>query len=197
MAEPVADAKIEYYNHGLKSMMGRGTQKGVVRTTADGKFTVKGRGSTLSVVASKEGYDHASDFGNGVGSARNFDFGFAPDGGRRYMDPASPSKLTLVKKGELEPLILGEARYEPLEANGDVLRVYLDQSGNGHALDFQLDVDSAPTGAYVVPFVWSAVIRAPQGQVFEQTGLGYEAPQEGYSDEVRLGYDKSQLRNGW
>jgi hypothetical protein len=197
--QPVADAKVEYYNHDLKSMMGRGSN-GVVRTAADGKFKVRGvRGSSLSVVASKEGYDHASDLGDGVGSARNFDFGFAQDRGRRYMDPRSPSKLTLIKKGELEPLILGEVRYEQLHPNGEVLRVYLDQSGEGHAVDFLLDVDpvAVPLGGSDARYTWSVVIRAPQGQVFEQTGLGYEAPQEGYKNEVRLGYDKSQLGDGW
>ena len=197
--EPVADAKVEYYYHDMKSIA-RGGSKGVVRTDADGKFTVRGvRGSSLSLVASKKGYDHTSDLGGGVGSARNFDFGFAPDGGRRYMDPALPSKLTLVKKGELEQTIHCERRYQPLSVNGPILRMYLDESGAGHAVDFQLDVDpdAQPLGGTKERYPWSVLIKAPQGQVAEQGGVGYVAPDGGYRPEVRLGYDASQLGEGW
>lgn len=171
--EPVADAKVEYYYHDMKSIA-RGGSKGVVRTDADGKFTVRGvRGSGLSLVASKKGYDHTSDLGDGVGSARNFDFGFAPDGGRRYMDPASPSKLTLVK--------------------------YLDESGDGHAVDFQLAVDPAakPLGGTKERYPWSVMIKAPQGEVADQKGIGYEAPDTGHQTEIQVGYNGSQLEKGW
>ena len=197
--EPVADAKVEYYYHDMKSIA-RGGSKGVVRTDADGKFTVRGvRGSGLSLVASKKGYDHTSDLGDGVGSARNFDFGFAPDGGRRYMDPASPSKLTLVKKGELEQTIHCEPKHQPLIANGPTLRMYLDESGDGHAVDFQLAVDPAakPLGGTKERYPWSVMIKAPQGEVADQKGIGYEAPDTGHQTEIQVGYNGSQLEKGW
>lgn len=197
--DPVADARVRYYYDGKKTSPGVAGND-FVKTSPDGTFKVDGvTGSRLSVAAEKEGFDHVSDRGDGVSSTRNFDFGVAEDGGRRYMDPTTPTKLTLIKMGELEALIHGERMHHPLSPNGEVVRIALDQAGTAHVVDFELKVDpaAAPLGGDKERYAWSASIRVPEGGIVEQRGPGYTAPKNGYEKELRLGYSESQLTDHW
>jgi len=197
--DAVEGAEVKYYYDGRKAPS-HSKSDDVVYSDERGAFSIQGvSGGRLALVSSKEGYDSVSDLGDGVGSARNFDFGFDVDGGRRYMDPASPSVLTLIKKGKLERVIHLERSHQPLIANGDGLRLLLDEAGSGHAVEFRLRVDPAaqPLGGSKVKYPWVVAISAPQGQVVEQTGIGYLAPDVGYREEVKLGYGENQLQQGW
>ncbi|WP_265594913.1 carboxypeptidase-like regulatory domain-containing protein [Haloferula sp. BvORR071] len=196
--DPVPDAEVTYYVHGMKSP---GRDGMIVRTDAKGLFKVSGvQGGQLSVTAAKEGYTMISDYeGNGVTSQLICIYGMADDGGRRYMNPAMPSKLTLAKLGAIEPLVRCKLGHQPLAPNGGVLRVCVDEAGTGHAVDFRLDVDPAarPQGGAKERYTWSCLITVPEGEIAPVNGPGFTAPSGGYASEARVGHDETEPDGVW
>jgi len=197
--QPVAGAKIRYgalNAANFAKVWEEGVPKVVLTADKEGRFSIRAKGGSLTVYASKEGYYKL------VGqSSGDFGYGFS-DGQKPSSDPENPVIFRLRKKGETEPLVYFDG---PAPARSWI------RVANGKSIYWDLStgkIGKSPTSILVSQkhnkpprkdnnydprkYDWSFTMKIPGGGLTKRQGGRFDfiAPEEGYEESVTISMDK-------
>ena len=196
--EPVAGAVIRYSaldEAGFGKVWNEGVPKKTIFADQDGRFEIQGKGGSLNVFVSREGYYKTKESGGG------FTYGM-PSGREPARDPENPAILRLHKKGQAEPLYF----FDRLTPN--IIRISVPK---GKEIYYDLTTGKrtvSPTSTSIeilrdywrpirLPgqpkpekYNWSFRVRVPGGGLRERNGkFEFMAPEDGYREELTITFD--------
>ena len=198
--EPVPGAKIRYSaldEAGFAKVWNEGVPKKTIFADKDGRFDIVGKGGSLNVYVSREGYYKTNESGGG------FTYGM-PSGREPARDPDNPAIFRLHKKGETEPLYFFDgptpiSSWLPvpsgrtvrvdlttgkLYGTGSQNMVYISQRNNRQPK--RIPNEQRPH------YDWKFTLKVPGGGFIRRDGrFDFIAPEDGYEEEVYIGMEKN------
>ena len=186
--DPVPDAIVKYSAldiDGFAKVWDEGLSKKTISADQDGRFTIRGKGGSLNVYVSKEGYYRGTG-----SSSRSFTYGM-PSGEVPATDPGKPAIFRLHKKGNIEPLIYVPGRFKKVfDLSGKRNPAVIDLvtanrvgasgtwSNRQAVLEYRQNDDSESRE-------WELEVSVKEGGIVERTGrFDFLAPEEGYQKSI-------------
>ena len=186
--DPVAHAVVRYAAldlFGFARAWDEGVPKKTVIADEDGRFKIRGRGGSLNVYISKDGYYSGTESSN-----ESFTYGM-PSGELPATDPDKPAIFRLHKKGKIEPLIFVPGRFKKV----------FDLSGkkNPAVIDLETADRVRPVGTWsnrqaILEYrqnndsenrEWELEVSVKEGGIVERTGrFDFLAPEDGYQKSI-------------
>ena len=197
--DPVPNAEIEYSSLSSRNFDrvwtgGIGYKR--LRADFDGRFEIHDVGGSLFVNCTHPGYYGTDD--QAESSQRKFSYGFQ-SGDDPAWDLQHPAIFRLRKKGVCEPLYYscgkminqGESWARLDKGEGIVISLAKGVRGESDtSVSVSYESDKSPEQRE--GYDWEYTLRIPGGGFIEkQKSFDFIAPEEGYKEEVKIGYKKT------
>ena len=196
---PVPNAEIEYSSLSSRNFDrvwtgGIGYKR--LRADFDGRFEIHDVGGSLFVNCTHPGYYGTDD--QAESSQRKFSYGFQ-SGDDPAWDLQHPAIFRLRKKGVCEPLyyscgkMINQGESWTRLDKGESIVINLAKGRRGESdtsVSVSYESDKAPEQRE--GYDWEYTLRIPGGGFIEkQKSFDFIAPEEGYKEEVKIGYKKT------